>query len=248
MQGGHDAARGPATPDEYVLPRPPSRVRVVTGLGATAAGVFVVLAFPVVVGWAAGARVDAPTAWVIAAVLGSLAVAASTPWWLLDAQDRARARDARRRVLGPPDPPDAVPAPGVLRQRLHTHRLERWWLARAVAGHAADLMELVADQHALDVPGWVVDGRPRGAGDGDRVRIPWASITRLRVTSDSEGSDVWVVRWADARAGRPARPTTTRLRRSVLEDEVALLDHVRAVGRVTVELESPPRRPRAGRV
>jgi hypothetical protein len=103
---------------------------------------------------------------------------------------------------------------------------------RRLAGRP-DALVVVADAEALDVPGWVVDRRSRMIERADRVRIPWASIERFRVRAESDGPDIYDI---TARSDAPP-PRRWRIRRNEIADEVTLLDHVRRIGRITIELE-----------
>ena len=85
----------------------------------------------------------------------------------------------------------------------------------------------------LDVPGWLVEGRSRVIERTDRVLIPWRSVERFRVRAGDDGPDVY-----DITAGPDvAGVRRWRVRRAEITDEMGLLDHVRRVGRITIELE-----------
>jgi hypothetical protein len=103
---------------------------------------------------------------------------------------------------------------------------------RRLAGRP-DALVVTADADGLDVPAWIVEGRSRLIERADRVLIPWASIERFRVRATSDGPDVYDI---TARPDAPA-PRRWRVRRDEITDELTLLDHVRRVGRVTIELE-----------
>lgn len=103
---------------------------------------------------------------------------------------------------------------------------------RRLAGRP-DALVVVADAETLDVPGWIVDRRSRMIERADRVRIPWRSIERFRVRAEREGPDVYdITVRADA-----LHPRGWRIRRNEIADEIALLDHIRRIGRITIELE-----------
>ena len=96
-----------------------------------------------------------------------------------------------------------------------------------------DLLWIVADRDGLHVPGWLIEQRSRMIEGTDRVTIPWDAIARLRVRPDGEtGGTYDITRRSDG--GSPARWV---IRRREVTDEVALLDHARRIGRVTIELE-----------
>lgn len=103
---------------------------------------------------------------------------------------------------------------------------------RRLAGRP-DALVVLADAEALDVPGWIVDRRSRMIERADRVRIPWRSIERFRVRADSDGPDVYDI---TVRPDAPP-PRRWRIRRNEIADEITLLDHVRRIGRITIELE-----------
>ena len=96
-----------------------------------------------------------------------------------------------------------------------------------------DALELVADRDALDVPGWLLVGRSRMIDRADRVLIPWTAVERFRVVADSDGPDIYDIT-ARPEAGAPDR---WRIRRHEIADEVAVLDHARRIGRITIVLE-----------
>lgn len=96
-----------------------------------------------------------------------------------------------------------------------------------------DALVVVADADALDVPGWIIEDRSRVIERTDRVVIPWTSIERFRVRVEPGGTQVYDI---TARPDAPP-PRQWRVRRDEIVDELALLDHVRRVGRVTIELE-----------
>jgi hypothetical protein len=116
----------------------------------------------------------------------------------------------------------------VLRVELRPDPLMRRRLAERT-----DALELVADGDVLDVPGWLVEDRSRLVERTDRVVIPWSAIDRFRVRADRDGPDFYDVTAVSGAAG----PGRWRIRRPEIADELGLLDHVRRVGRVTIELE-----------
>lgn len=213
--------------DEYVLRPVPRRLRrrahaVTTGaclaFGAVALLVGVTIE---------GARFRATVWAVVAAMVASAGIGVA--WFVrsLSSEDRRVLAAARRRVLEPLPPPAQDPAPGLLvelrpgvvwRRRL-TGRPEAW----RIGGDARELL----------VPGWLLVVPPRGRDRADPVRIPWAQITRFRVRAESDGPDVYDI---EGRGGDGA-PSRWQVRRHEITDEVALLDYVRSVGQVTVELE-----------
>jgi hypothetical protein len=65
------------------------------------------------------------------------------------------------------------------------------------------------------------------------VEIPWASVARFRVRAESDGPDVYDI---TAVPGAPG-PDRWRIRRAEIADEIELLDHIRRIGRITIELE-----------
>jgi hypothetical protein len=103
---------------------------------------------------------------------------------------------------------------------------------RRLAGRP-DALVVVADAEALDVPGWIVEDRSRTIDRMDRVVIPWGSIERFRVRAQRDGPGVYDI---TGRAGAPP-PQRWRVRRDEIANEIELLDHVRRIGRITIELE-----------
>jgi len=103
---------------------------------------------------------------------------------------------------------------------------------RRLAGRP-DALVVTADAERLDVPAWIVEGRSRLIERTDRVLIPWRSIERFRVRAQRDGPGVYDI---TARPDVPP-PVRWRIRRDEITDELALLDHARRVGRVTIELE-----------
>lgn len=125
---------------------------------------------------------------------------------------------------------DALDLDALDRSRIEV-RLHPGPLWRRRLAERPDALVVVADAVALDVPGWIVEGRSRTIDRADRVVIPWGAIERFRVRAGSPGTyDIT----ARPDAGPPGR---WRVRRDEIGDEVALLDHVRRIGRITIELE-----------
>jgi hypothetical protein len=249
----------------YELGDVPKRLRRRANVIATGAMVAIAVALMVLVLVVDGVRPE-PLTWVILAIVAVvvvaglvLAIRALTPG------ERATLEAAERRVIEPPDPDEPIadldlqidlvdrvvvdpmaPIPDdqavlaadaseidltqgpTVRVVLHPGPITR----RRLTGRP-DALVIVADAEALDVPGWIVERRSRMIERADRVVIPWASIERFRVRAERDGPDIYDIT-AHADAPPPGR---WRIRRNEIADEIALLDHVRRVGRITIELE-----------
>ncbi len=103
--------------------------------------------------------------------------------------------------------------------------------SRRLAEHP-DALWLMADKEQMNVPGWLLEGRPRTIDKLARVAIFWSDIERLRVVAGTEAPDTYEI----TRRTRTT-PQIWRVRRREIHDELTLLDHARSVGRVTIELE-----------
>ena len=183
-----------------------------------------------------------PWAWVVIGIVGAvLAVAIVVGVRSFSAEDRTALAASKRQVLEPHDVADPFGIDAdidlvdidltrgpVVRIELHPGPLMRRRLV-----DRPDALELVADGDGLDVPGWLVEGRSRVIERADRVEIPWSSVARFRVRADRDGPDFYDIT-AKPDAGGPGR---WRVRRAEIDDEVGLLDHIRRVGRITIELE-----------
>jgi hypothetical protein len=96
-----------------------------------------------------------------------------------------------------------------------------------------DLLWIVGDRFGLVVPAWLIEHRPRVIDASELVTIRWPSIERFRVRAARGGPSTYDITCRAA----PGGPTRWLVRRHEIGDEVTLLDHVRTVGRITVELE-----------
>lgn len=210
--------------DDYRLPTVPGRLRrrisAVMLLVAAACGALFIFVITLLSGsrWSAGGWIG-----VTALVASAVVVVTLTARWM-SPSDRALLDAAQRRELGPlPRPSRPVPVtievrPGVLRRRL---------LAKMPTDVAASASAIVVDEFGMSVPGWLVG--PQRQPDDQVVRIEWPSIERWRVRADSDGPDLHVLTIDGERR------TIGRLE---IVDEVALLDAVRSLGGVTIDLEA----------
>ena len=251
--------------DPYVLGDVPRPLRRRTNAIAIVAMTAIAAGLMVLVLLVQGVRPSATTWVVLAAVAAVVVTGIVVALRSLTQADHAVLADAERRVLDPlpgpgvvdldltaaehadarhgPDRPeldaDAVvleadAASGidlthepVVRIMLHPGPIMRRRLAER-----PDALLVVADRDALDVPGWIVERRSRLIERTDRVVVPWTAIARFRVRAESDGPDVY-----DITAAPGTSPPGWRIRRNEIDDEIALLDHVRRVGRITIELE-----------
>jgi len=216
--------------ERYQLGSVPKRLR--RRVNTVAFVVFVGLGFLFLVGVSVveGMR-PRPMTWL---VLGAAVVLAGGVVVLilrtLSPADRATIERAEHRSLPPLPPPDAAP---VLRVELHPGFL---WRRRLDDRHREwpDGRTLIADGSGLTIPGWLFHQPPRDLDRFAAQHLAWANITSFRVQADSDGPDVYAIEVTSG-AARPAR---WRVRRREVTDEIALLDHVRSVGSLTIDLEA----------
>ena len=233
---GQTVAVGDASREDDVPVLPPGIERrrgcvVLSGFGA------VVLVLSATAEFLAGPWMTL-TSWVFAiagaALLGAVAFAVARS---ISPEERDLIERSQRRILPPlAVPPDADRSPvrvALMPGRLASRRL----------GDRPDLRWLEADADGLTVPAWVIDGRPRTIGLRDTVTVAWGDIARWRVRTDSDGPDTHELRthrsWCSGRSTK--RWPTLRIRRREVEDESALLDAVRSLGQLPVEVEPEPR-------
>lgn len=233
----------------------PRRLRVRLELLSAAGGALVVLGALAGMVLLSGIRLAGSWWALIAVVAGALVVGVVLGRRALTPEDRAVVEDSRRRVLppivaptvapigvptgragGPPGATTAAPpiGPDPLVVSLRPGPINR----RRLAGAPPESSVLVADQDALRFPAWLLERRPPGLAAVDVVVVRWDTIRRWRVRDQSDGPDVWALECTRS-AGSSGR---WLVRRGEVVDEVAVLDHARAVGRVTVELEASVRR------
>lgn len=238
----------------------PRRLRVRLELLSAAGGALVVLGALAGMVLLSGIRLAGSWWALIAVVAGALAVGVVLGRRALTPEDRAVVEDSRRRVLPPIDaqpvvltdvpidlpagragdrPPGATTAappfgPDPLVVSVRPGPVNR----RRLAGAPPESSVLVADQDALRFPAWLLERRPPGLAAVDVVVVRWDTIRRWRVRDQSDGPDVWALECTRS-VGSSGR---WLVRRGEVVDEVAVLDHARAVGRVTVELEASVRR------
>lgn len=150
----------------------------------------------------------------------------------LDPTARAQLEASQRMVLGPIEPgsPESAVV-GPLGERVEVALRPGWWRRRRHPGTVHD-RTLVVDRIGLDVPRWLASNPPADLAADARLRVPWTAVTRWRVSEDSDGPDLHEL--TVARPGR--RDVVVRIHRRPIEDEVALLDAVRSLGRCAVEL------------
>ncbi|GEA86959.1 hypothetical protein CCE01nite_09080 [Cellulomonas cellasea] len=212
---------------EYALGTLPRALRVRLALVSTAGGLLVLLLAAVGTALAMRLRPGGSLAATVLVVAAALAAVAIVGRQTLTPHERHLVRESRRRVLGPLDAAGRSPE---LRVALRPGPINRRRLRQA----PPELVCLTADAQGLRVPGWLLEGRPRGLGPTDSVLLPWHAVRRWRVRADSEGPDLWVVDCVRV----PGAPARWRVRRPEITDEVAVLDFARAFGQVTVELET----------
>jgi hypothetical protein len=216
------------------------RVNLIATISMVAIGVALMVAILVVEGVRSQPRTWAILAVVAAVVACGVVVSVRS----LSDVDREVLDQAQRRVVAPPPLAhgDAVidldldPEPEVVgfvdldavRVPLRPGPI---WSRRLV--DRPDLRAITSDRSGLNVPAWLLEGRPRVIDAYEVVTIRWSTIERFRVRADGHGPSTYDITCTPA-AGLPTR---FRVRRQEVTDEVALLDHVRTVGRITVELE-----------
>lgn len=96
------------------------------------------------------------------------------------------------------------------------------------------------DDHGMTIPVRCLVSCPRPERDADVITVVWSNIERWAVCSDSDGPDTYDIDTAQPWAGdRDAkRWPTLRIRRSLVVDEVLLLDLARSIGQISITLQA----------
>ncbi len=218
---------------DYTLGEVPKRLARRANLAITITMGGLTVVFMVAVLHLEGVRFAAST-WL---KLVSVVIAASTGMaWLIRSfspDDRGVLRASQRRVLPPAEPPATLEPLRVLLQPgpIWQRRLDK----KADGVPDGDLsLCLVADGGGLSVPNWLVERGGKRSPPNDRTVIPWDGVTRFRVLSDSDGPDLFEI---TVTTGEDSNELV-RVRRREITDVIAVLDYVRAVGQVTIDLEA----------
>jgi len=209
-----------------VLGRVPKRIRRRVTVVVTVAFLGLGLLFLAGVAVLEGVRLDLVT-WLVIVGIAAIGVGA-IPLVLrtLSTADRAIIEQAERRRL--PPLPCATGAPSLL------VALHPGFLWRRRLEDRPDLLVLEADSNGMRVPGWLFLGPTPGVDRFAVHHLPWSDITRFQVQADSDGPDVYTIEVVS----QTGYSTCWRVLRRPVTDEIALLDQVRSVGALTVELEA----------
>lgn len=152
-------------------------------------------------------------------------------YFLTPPSDRALIAGSQRRHLGPLDPID--------RGEVRRVGLKLRRRARRLSDPSQHV--IVVDGRGLTVPLWALCWRPRvlkRTGEST-LTIEWTNIATWRVRSDSEGPDTY-----DIETRRPWYETdkthwpVLRIDRALMLDEIELLDAVRSLGQLPIQLET----------
>lgn len=178
-----------------------------------------------------GVGLDVPAArWtflIACLALALLAVAVNRlVWFTTSAADRLELREASNRPL-----PPLAPVDGALEIDL-----EPGWSARDTTNR-----QIVLDADGLHVPVWTINMAPRSLEKRGQpvVSVRWADIDRWRVRSDTDGPDLYEITTRNPWfATHKPRWPNLRIERRVITDEIALLDGIRSIGQISIELET----------